>query len=375
MSAIEIQADVAQITQNANKYTDNQRLVCQNRCFFGRMIKGNEFMRKTLLLLVAGLLGLFPLSSYAQDIAPQPCDSEYWRQMSARAWLEAEREIMQNQNLIFKADSVLEYTCFDRFVDVAAGPGGDIFVHTDYFGQKIIKRDDDPHAMEKALEYVVASALPVYQKAGFDHSLLGGRGEYMNLSPSTSDTFTGSVDYSQAYNCDIMSKVWKTAKCANFVDNSNFETTDGFYPFETIKANGSGSDVAGYADTIKETRKWPANLSCAGSSSAPAGGATIPASLGAGGTWQTQLTLAENKGDNLYKFANPLGEIFMDVGEKLEPGSCGRAGIKTGVKVITSNGQSHDDGVCTNPGCTYDQTGICKSGGAPPGDPTNPGPS
>ena len=69
-------------------------------------------MRYQVLILLALIIGVFIPSPHAAEIAPQSCDSNYWRQLSSRAWLEAEREIMQNQNLIFKPDSVLQYTCF-----------------------------------------------------------------------------------------------------------------------------------------------------------------------------------------------------------------------------------------------------------------------
>lgn len=45
------------------------------------------------------------------------CDPEFWDVLTDRAWMEAQREITQNQNLIPRPDSVLEITCFDSFLD------------------------------------------------------------------------------------------------------------------------------------------------------------------------------------------------------------------------------------------------------------------
>lgn len=312
-------------------------------------------MKKTLFLtaLLTLMAALPPSVSSAQDIAEQPCDAQYWRQLSARGWLEAEREIMQNQNLIFKPDSVLEYVCFDQFASKAAWAGGDIFTHTDYFGKKIITRELNPGALQLGITEVVSSALNKYYADNFNHTFLGGRAGFMDAE-ITDSNFKPATD-KQNYACQTMSKVWKAAKCANFVDNSSFESTDGFYPFNAIKGHGAGSaDVAGYADTIKETRNFPSSMACSGSDQ------------GAAGTWVDQIKLATNQANNLYKFQEPLGKIFKEIGDKLEPGNCDQPAIKTGVKVIIDGEESHDDGVCTNPGCTYTKEGTCSSGDANP---------
>ena len=339
-------------------------------------------MKKLLLLpLVMGLLSFSTPPSYAQgrgtivekpgaraaasapDIAPQPCDTEYWRQMSAKAWMESEREIMQNQNLIFKPDSVLEYVCFDQFVSLAAYPGGDIFVHTDYFGKKIIERS---HAgsMNNSLTNVVSKSLIKYRESNFIDTFLGGRARHMNAGAINSKFKEKAVNQG-SYLCETMSHIWKAAKCSNFVDNSKFADTDGFYPFDAIKKHKDGKDVAGYADTIKETRKFPGRMPCGDSGGPHSGpnsnlGAGPHKDQGAAGTWNDQITLATNKGDNLYKFHTPLGEVFKDVGKKLKPGECGEKAIETGIEVVTSDGKTHKDGVCTNPGCSYNKSGKCE---------------
>lgn len=317
-------------------------------------------MKKLYILTVVLLTGLMlqPAAlmrhAHAVEIADQPCDANYWRQMKSRAWMEAEREIMQNQNLIFKADSVLEYTCFDQFVSVNAWQAGNLFVHTDYFGEKIIKRATPPEAMENALTAVVSNALAAYKGTSpadnFVHSFLGGRANFMGAEMSNSAFRDAKTNV--AYTCQTMSKVWKAAKCANFIDNSSFESTDGFYPFDAIKGYKGAKDVAGYNDTIQETRSYPSAMDCRGSGPS--------ANLGAMGSWLDQLKIAENR-DEAYKFQTPLKTIFEDVGLKLKPGTCGAA-IKTGVEVIIDGEKSHDDGVCTNPGCSYTSAGTCTNG-------------
>jgi hypothetical protein len=72
---------------------------------------------KTLFLTTATCALTFPIHAFGQS-APAPaassCDPAYYDTLQSRAWLEAQREITQNQNLIFKPDSVLQYTCFDK---------------------------------------------------------------------------------------------------------------------------------------------------------------------------------------------------------------------------------------------------------------------
>lgn len=56
------------------------------------------FRLKTFVILAAFLmLGTLSGSLKASaEIAEQPCSTQFWKQMSARAWMEAEREIMMN---------------------------------------------------------------------------------------------------------------------------------------------------------------------------------------------------------------------------------------------------------------------------------------
>lgn len=291
---------------------------------------------------------ILPLGKMASaQIAEQPCDTQYWRQMTSKAWLEAEREIMQNQNLIFKADSVMEYTCFDQFVRINAWDGGNIFVHTNYFGEQIIPRGT-PASMEITYQTAITAALEAYRDQNFNHEFLGGRGEHLGLPNSTITPATEQLTGS-GYDCEVMADVWRVSKCLNFIDNPAFELTDGFYPFDAIIGFNS-PDVAGYADTIEDTRDWPTE--CGGD-------------LGVAGSWADQIELAMNVGDTLYDFHTPLGEIYFEVNERVRPGAPCADPILTGVRVVPANGDgdpdddnnTYFDGVCTNPGCAYVRPG------------------
>ncbi len=163
---------------------------------------------------------LFPHQANTQEIADTPCDEVYFDSLEARAWLEAQREITQNQNLIFKADSVLEYTCFDKFANVLAREALTMFSeNSTRWGAEIL----DDQSMDRALDALVGGAISNWVSLNFGHSFLGGR-----MDGPDSDYSPGSIS-GGSYGCSNMDNVWFRAKCVNFAENEN---EDGFYTFE-----------------------------------------------------------------------------------------------------------------------------------------------
>lgn len=163
----------------------------------------------------------FSATAFAAGVfAPDACDPDYYQSMKSRAWLEAQREITQNQNLIFKPDSVLEYTCFDKFLGVLAANSKDMFSESTRWG---------PAAgdMKKALDALIAPPMSAYEAANFDHTGLGGR-------MSVGYTLPGSVTPDPTYTCANMKAVWMAAKCMNFIDNA---AEDGFFTFAEYAAD------------------------------------------------------------------------------------------------------------------------------------------
>jgi len=271
-------------------------------------------MKKLALIFILGGFAFLapsvtPSQQACAQVAPQPCDPNFFEQMKSRAWLEAEREIMQNQNLIFKADSVLEYTCFDRFANLAAWPTGDIFSHSAYFGEPIIEREDLNYALQHSIQNIVMNAVVSFRIENFDHNLLGGRGDVLDMIDREWDPVTTPY---LPYQCTVMNEVWQTSKCLNFVHNADL-MYDGFMPLDTLEcAEGTDCEpVDGYdvADIRTLVRQFPE-----------------PCGPGTGmHAWGDQIELAENEGQILYLYQEPLALIFEDVA----------------------------DGVCSNPGCTY----------------------
>jgi hypothetical protein len=154
-------------------------------------------------------------------IAASPCDPQYYDSLRSRAWLEAQREITQNQNLIFKPDSVMEYTCFDKYMNVLAYEAQNMFSETTRWGTVL-----GSNSMDNALQNLVGSALNRYIAANYSHTFLGGRST-TNYTPGNIAGAAGS-----SYVCNNMRDVWKESKCMDFAQNS---TTDGFYTFENYQ--------------------------------------------------------------------------------------------------------------------------------------------
>ncbi len=184
-----------------------------------------------LVLLFTGFAVLFMTPTQdacagAVAIADSPCDEDYYDAMVARATLEADREVTQNQNLIYKPDSVLDYTCFERHLGVLGTRAQDMFSETTRWGNDVLGSNQDEH-MNVALRYLVEDALTSYISLNFHGSgerhHLGGRASSQHRIPD------GDVPNGESYSCSVMESVWMEAKCMDFIDDPD---TDGFYTFD-----------------------------------------------------------------------------------------------------------------------------------------------
>lgn len=328
-------------------------------------MKNMKKIKNSLLSFAAVLC--FSAPAIAQTIAPQPCDSRYWEQLESRALVEAEREIMQNQNLIFKADSVFEYTCFDRLLAHTALHSGNIFSHSTYFGTPIIPPNSS-RGLTASMSSLVFDALRIYIDSNFDHTYLGGRANLMSASPADTNMNTGGGGgpggslYSGSYGaCGMMAGIWQASKCMNFVDNSNFQGTDGFYPLLEIRGHAGGPTIDDYVIQNRNTRQFP--TACAGNVemfSQTGGSLDWFSAYQRAINWNDLTDLGNPAGaDILYPFHAPNRTTFTDVGDKTRPGNCGTPGQLSGLEVIGGTGITWDEPVCTNVGCTPERNGNC----------------
>jgi len=171
-------------------------------------------------LLVATSTGM------AADPVVTSCDPQYMDALESRAYLEAQREISMNQNLIFKPDSVFEYTCFDQIMGTMARSDGDRgnFSESDRWGEV---PDHGATSLDQAFDEVVSNALVPYISTNYGHTYLGGRSD-------DDDREINNIENPGTYDCSEMLKVWNLARCMNFFDEPD---QDAFHDFEYLKDN------------------------------------------------------------------------------------------------------------------------------------------
>lgn len=283
-------------------------------------------------LAASALLISNPAHATASVIADSPCDELYYESLSARAWLEAQREITQNQNLILKPDSVFEYTCFDLMVHELADHAQSMLSETSSYGSSL-----GTTAMDNALDNLVLTALENYVSNNYGtYNLLGGHPAAFNEDHNVS-TVSGSP---QSYTCNRMATVWNAAKCMNFISNT---ATDGFFTFDEYAAAATATLDARYLPVACSAvpTSWISNIANA-------------------------LTTGPWTNDDVVTYLSETSP------ENCSGPSCSCTGsppIPTGVEVRRS-GYSvdvYDEHICLQPGCFYhpggDYNGSARSAG------------
>jgi hypothetical protein len=267
----------------------------------------NAFKTAFLTIILCFSVGQVALAG----IAASPCDPQYYESLKSRAWLEAQREITQNQNLIFKPDSVMEYTCFDKFMDILAEEAENMFSENDRWGTIL-----STNSMDNALQALVGTALNSYITANFNGNFLNTRSAY-NYTPSN---ITGSTNYV----CNNMRDVWRESKCMDFAADQN---TDGFYTFENYQANE------------KRTRPTPCN------------------NAGLATRWTNEMNTATVNANTPWQEDNVV--TFFNL---LNPATCNNTTLKieTGVTVQRSKQTptTYREKACIPAGCHYVPTGM-----------------
>lgn len=128
-----------------------------------------------IAFVLALVLTVLPAGIRSAGAALDPlCDQGLFDQMVERARLQGQRRTAVEENLIYKPDSVLEYTCFDTGVNPVSA----------------------------------------YLAGNFGHEYLGGR-----APAGLPITYTGPV-------CDAMTVIWDAARCMNF---SPVDPEDNYY--------------------------------------------------------------------------------------------------------------------------------------------------
>lgn len=248
----------------------------------------------------------------AGAIAATPCDPLYYESLEARALLEADREVTQNQNLIYKPDSVLSYTCFDRYLEELGDHADEMFSETFRWGE-VLGANQIDH-MNVALENLVEQQMIPYLQLNFhgdNTNYLGGRASRARPEPD-GDVPDGS------YQCEEMEAVWMEAKCYDFQE---IPDQDGFFTFEHY---ASSADKRVLPSPCTTRPPFDANLQRA---------LLNP-------PWQDDPTLT-----------------YLDRFDAAECGSI--PPVPTGIRVERPviNPRTYNERVCLQPGCHYQPTG------------------
>lgn len=260
---------------------------------------------RTLFLIIAGL-SAFSASANAEN----GCAADTMTVLANQAVLQTGREMVYNQAYILKPDSVLDYSCFNQFLQITADQAGPIFSETTYWqGRRVdllgktvtVNQGLGGDSLDLALAAVVTSAVQSYKGANFSSDYLGGK---------VARADGGSM-------CDAMSRVWQSAKCKN---------TDAPATFYTFKEMIS-----------TDPRDNPGHPSCSNT-----------------GTTQVQIDKAGNKDAQVAAYSKPKALKPLISGD-----SCALT-VYTNVTVRRKEGSAriseevtYDDATCVNTGCSY----------------------
>lgn len=250
------------------------------------------FCRKVTAVAAAMFcIGFCMPSPAVSAVIDDACDSAFMDKMKERAWMEAQREIMTNQKMIWKPDSVLALGCYKNWID----------------SMTISFTKDNKSGLNST-----TSQAESYLGAAFPHTLGGG-----NLSGANSS------------NCSNIKSLWDQAECRNL----------SLSDIQTLK-DASSNDPRKKPKSCGNPGSWGSyitNLTTAG--------------MGAG---FDKMKLFLSVTAPLSETCLPSGGGSGGSGGGSGGGSCTKkcsVGIPTGVMI---GGGSNPEIVCPNPGCSPD---------------------
>lgn len=271
----------------------------------GRMIS------KWMAGLMSGIVVLLLCGLPALAQSRTSCDPEYMQALNARGLIEARRETAQARNLIYKPDSVLEYSCF-------------------YGALNHFENTSSINIPGQYYDEVIRNALQDLVYINFGHTYLGGRINRENPG----------VPLANFGLCDALARVWEFARCINF---NSYQGADDFFDFSWYMENDPRIFPEEYARCESSVLALELQTAFNG--------------------MHTQFTLSPEPQLNEQPYrTDPIGPlrdypIYPLVGDMASYDiSCARvAPIPTGLVIFRPGGNPEEyiEHICAVPGCTY----------------------
>jgi hypothetical protein len=266
----------------------------------------DRLKRAVTALLTVLVLLLFADPSLAQQVGG--CDPLYMQALKGRGYIEGGRESARNKSLIYKEDSVLEYSCIFSYVT------------------NLDQETPIPFAAG-ALDHIVTTPAFNFLSNSFGHYYLGDR-FYIGNTVDQDTPYLPSGDYF----CDALARVWEIARC---IDVNQYTTADNFFDFSWYEAN--------------DPRIYPTDYQKC--TYAVKGVDLQSAFRNVQSQWLMDPNLAINT--NTYGVDPMQTYAALTSWDPAIPGSnaCGTP-IPTGLTIYRKN-SSYADYICPKPGCTH----------------------
>lgn len=276
-----------------------------------------------------------------QGGTPSSCSADTWAEMVNQSVLMVRREMIMNQTIVTKPDSILAYSCFYDFARHAGETLGTFSEAQDWVNRQVevgfgesrlitLNAELSTDSLDGAINIGAINAYENFMLGQFNHAFLGGQ-----LRPDMELDFTDEhADAGpQAYQpCGVMNAVWDAAREMDAND-----ITPNLFP-----------DFAELIEPDSDPRIYPQNMSC----------------------MNTGIT------QNMIDIANGAQTEFSTAGAAMNAAAaapeneCGRT-FYTGVTVIRrqgagiiANNVESPDGFCEFSNCTF-RDGACSPWEAP----------
>ncbi len=280
-----------------------------------------------------------------EDGTPSSCAADTWTEMVNQSVLMVRREMLMNQSLVAKPDSILAYSCFYDHTLHAGETLGILSENQDWVNRQVevgfgtsrqitLNVELSQRSLDGAINIGARNAYDRFLAGDFAHAFLGGK-LAGPISPRDIDDDDHDRDNLQMNQpCGVMNAVWEAARDLNMRDIAN--------PFPSFEE---------LIEPNTDPRIYPQNMSCMNT-----------------GITQNMIDIADGAQTAFSPVpARTLGAAQEDEEDEYDCGAPFYTGVtvtrRRGAGIITTEFES-PDGFCARPGCSF-INGQCVSSEAP----------